>query len=424
MQTKFGRSLVFALKSETRGCAPDIPPIVETAMYFRSILSGTLAILLVCGLLGSSAIAQVDDRVGLLNAIKPDSAEGGLSLPKLGLPKLFGGKEKPAGDVELAQTGDPRITALEEQVRTLSGTIEELNFQILQMQEQMRKMQEDNEFRFQELEQKRTDAGAPADNSAPADNNAAAAPADQAPPPRTPPAAEDQATAAGESPVAPNEPEVIVENGAGDPADIPSGTGGAEGLGTPPKDFGTITFDDKGNVTGGSVGNQTTQSVSRDTGSAGQAPVRQAVPNQPAVEKPAETQMAALPATDDPEELYRNSYEFILSGDYGTAEEGFRNHISRFPSNPKAADAHFWLGEALLGQKKYRDAAETFLSANKEYPSSKKAPDMLLKLGVSLVGLDQKDVACATFSEIGKRYPDISGALKERVKQEQALAAC
>ena len=134
--------------------------------------------------------------------------------------------------------------------------------------------------------------------------------------------------------------------------------------------------------------------------------------------------VAALPATDDPEELYRNSYEFILSGDYGTAEQGFRNHISRFPADPKTADAHFWLGEALLGQKKYRDAAEIFLAANKEYPSSKKAPDMLLKLGVSLVGLDQKDVACATFSEIGKRYPDISGALKDRVKQEQALAAC
>ena len=87
------------------------------------------------------------------------------------------------------------------------------------------------------------------------------------------------------------------------------------------------------------------------------------MPSQPAAEKPAETQVAALPATDDPEELYRNSYEFILSGDYGTAEAGFRDHISRFPSDPKAADAHFWLGEALLGQKKYRDAAETFLAS-------------------------------------------------------------
>ena len=108
----------------------------------------------------SSAIVQADERVGLLNALKPDTAEGGLSLPKLGLPKLFGGREKSAGDVEFAQAGDPRITALEEQIRALSGTIEELNFQILQMQEQMRKMQEDNEFRFQELEQKKTDAGA------------------------------------------------------------------------------------------------------------------------------------------------------------------------------------------------------------------------------------------------------------------------
>ena len=387
-------------------------------MYFRSILSGTLAILLV-----SSAIVQADDRVGLLNALKPDTADsGGLSLPKLGLPKLFGGKEKPADHVEMAQAGDPRITALEEQVRALSGTIEELNFQILQMQEQMRKMQEDNEFRFQELEQKKTDAGAPAGNKAPSQDNVAAAPADRA----SPPATEDQAATAAEEEGArgvPMEPEVLVDNGTGDPAEIPSDTGGAEGLGTAPKDFGTITFDDKGNVTGGSVADQTTQSVPSATGS--EPPVvRQAIPNQPSAEKPAETQMAALPATDDPEELYRNSYEFILSGDYGTAEEGFRDHISRFPSNAKAADAHFWLGEALLGQKKYRDAAETFLAANKEYPSSKKAPDMLLKLGVSLVGLDQKDVACATFSEIGKRYPDISGALKERVKQEQALAAC
>ncbi len=65
-----------------------------------------------------------------------------------------------------------------------------------------------------------------------------------------------------------------------------------------------------------------------------------------------------------------------------------------------------------------------FLAASKDYPKAKKAPDMLLKLGVSLVGLKQRDVACATFSEVGKRYPDISATLKERVKQERALAAC
>jgi len=392
----------------------NISPITEKPMYFRSILSGTLAVLLMSG-----AAVKADERVGILNALKPaETSDSGLSLPKLGLPKLFGGKEKPAGSVDMAQAGDPRITAMEEQIRALSGTIEELNFQILQMQEQMRKMQEDNEFRFQELEGKKTDAGAPSDNNV---ASAPAAPETPAAPPATAEATpEENEEAVG----VPMEPEVLVDNGTGDPAEHPS-AGGVGGIGTPPKDFGTITFDDKGNVTGGSVTDQTTQSVTATQDSVGgQAPVRQATPSQTTGEAQADTQVAALPSTDNPDELYRNSYEFILSGDYGTAETGFRDHIQRFPSDQKAADAHFWLGESLLGQKKYRDAAEVFLSANKQYPSAKKAPDMLLKLGVSLVGLDQKDVACATFQEIGKRYPNISGALKERVKQERALAAC
>ena len=136
------------------------------------------------------------------------------------------------------------------------------------------------------------------------------------------------------------------------------------------------------------------------------------------------TTVAALPSTDDPNELYRNSYQFILSGDYSTAEAGFRDHIARFPTDPKASDAHYWLGESLLGQQKYRDAAEVFLAANRDYPKSPKAPDMLLKLGISLNGLQQREVACATYKEIGKRYPKSSDALKQRVKQEEALAAC
>ena len=45
-----------------------------------------------------------------------------------------------------------RLNALEQQVRELNGRIEELNFFILQMQEELRRQKEDNEFRFQDLE--------------------------------------------------------------------------------------------------------------------------------------------------------------------------------------------------------------------------------------------------------------------------------
>jgi tol-pal system protein YbgF len=323
-------------------------------MNFRPVLTGALALMLL-----SAGAASAEER-GL--------------LPKLGLPNLFGDKQR--SEVQVAQSGDPRIMALEEEVRALSGRVEELNFQILQMQDQMRKMQEDNEFRFQELEKKSQAGGAPrattsgqaAQQPAPGNRQAAAAP--------LPPAGQ----------------------AAGEPATAPG-----------PKTFGTITFDGSGNVTGGSV-----TEVPAASGGEGAAPGAASDG----------TIVAALPATDDPEEVYRNSYEFILSGDYGTAEAGFRDHIARFPGDAKTADARYWLGEALLGQKKYRDAAEVFLDANKQFPSARKAPDMLLKLGVSLTALDQRDVACATFQEVGKRYPDISAALKERVRQEQALAKC
>ncbi|RWP23869.1 tol-pal system protein YbgF [Mesorhizobium sp.] len=355
-------------------------------MHFRSVLSGTLALLLV----SSVAAPAVGNEQG--------TEKSGFSfrLPTLG---IFGEKKKP-DQVQFAQDGTG-TTALEEQLRQMNGKIEELNFQVLQMQEQIRKQQEDNEFRFQQLEggsqgaqqpreQKKSDATTNTDSSV-AEAPATHAPADAGTPP-----------AGGQS------DEVIVESPTGEP--------GAVIPGTPPKTFGTITVDKNGNVI---EGNTQAHAPAQNTAP---VPGDQAAGTQAG--KSDDTVVAALPATDDPEELYRNSYQFILSGDYGTAEQGFRDHIARFPKDAKTADAHYWLGESLLGQQKYRDAAETFLAASKDYPKAKKAPDMLLKLGVSLVGLNQRDVACATFGEIGKRYPNVSGALKERVKQERALAAC
>ncbi|QDY99962.1 tol-pal system protein YbgF [Nitratireductor mangrovi] len=284
---------------------------------------------------------------------------GPAGMPVTGL-RAVDGAAKPR--ILKVQANDPRIGELEEQVRQLTGKVEELTFMILQMQEQVRKMQEDNEFRFQQLEEKRTDAGA-------------ASPQRQA------------------------------ADGATDES------AGSNDRGELPKNLGTITFDENGNPTGGTVETDNELPGVEVTGEG-------------AGEARDETVVAALPDTDNPDELYRNAYSFILSGDYSTAEAGFREHIERFPDDEKTPDAHYWLGEALLGKQEYRGAAEIFLNASRDYPQSTKAPDMLLKLGVSLAALNQRDVACATYQEIGKRYQNLSPALKERVKAEQALAGC
>lgn len=270
-----------------------------------------------------------------------------------------------------AQMADPRVAQLEEQVRHLTGTIEELNFQILQMQDQLRRMQEDNELRFQELEQRRSDSGsAPQQQS----SNVGATGSDDT---------------------------VAVDGGgSGDDefySDVPRVEKGSQVLGAPPRNFGTITFDESGNASGAGLPEQ----------------------------QPDNTSVALVPVVGGTAaELYQNSYQFILSGDYGTAEAGFRRLIEEYPQDEHMADAYFWLGEALLAQQRPREAAETFLSASRDYPQARKAPDTLLKLGVSLAAMGQREVACATYAEVLQRYPQATDALKQRVGQEQTSSSC
>ena len=327
-------------ETRRRATAPGHERPNEMVMKLKTIFCGLAALPLICG--------------GPALAFRADEPLSG----KAGMP------------VQLAQAGDPRVTQLEEQVRRLNGLIEELNFQILQMQEQMRKIQEDNEFRFQQLEDKRGDAGVTTDR-------------------KTARAVDERST---------------------DEAD--AGDAQAPGPGAPEREFGKIVFDAEGNV--------------RTTNEIGDVPETRAGAEEPVdAGQPADrTTVAALPSSDDPDELYRNAYEFILSGDYGTAETGFRELIDRFPDDQRAADAHFWLGEALLGQQQYQEAAQIFLAANRDYPQSRKAPDMLFKLGVSLSAMGQRDVACATFVEVAKRYPNASASLLGRVKEEQARSSC
>ncbi|WP_163265547.1 tol-pal system protein YbgF [Chelativorans alearense] len=295
------------------------------------------------------------------------SGEAGFQ-PRLPDTPTIGQESRHGAPVILAQASDPRLIALEEEVRRLNGRVEELNFQLLETQDQLRRMQEDNEFRFQELEGKRSEA-------------TGAEPVQRAERPAVP--SSDPAT------------------GTASTADTTAPTHGE-----PPRTLGTITLDEDGNlVSSGTGGPVDLLQGGQGAGNGGSV-------------------IAAVPPSDDPDEIYRNAYEFVLSGDYGTAEAGFRQYLERFPDGQHAADASFWLGEALLGQDRHREAAEVFLQANRDHPNAGKAPEMLLKLGVSLAALDQIDVACATFTEIGQRYPQASDALRERVRREQATAGC
>jgi len=304
-------------------------------------------------------------------------------------------QSQPAAPVVNVQSSgaEVRIQQMEDQMRQLNGRIEEMSYQLLQMQETIRKQQEDNEFRFQQLE--KTGGGASGGGGAKAPVKKSEA--DIAPP-----------ASGGGDDVA----KVIQAPQGAETApstDVPAN----EGLGQPPRELGSMDFDQNGNQIGGSVNQGAT---------VGSAPLPDVAPKGnglPGVTTPQQT--ASLGSESD---QYKAAYGHVLSGDYNTAEQEFTQYIGRYPNSARAPDANFWLGEALYSQGKFNEAAKTFLNAHQKYGTSEKAPEMLLKLGMSLAALDNTETACATLREVSKRYPKASRAVINKVASEQKRLAC
>jgi len=307
---------------------------------------------------------------------------------------------EPDAPVIKVQSSDAayRVSVLEEQVRQLNGRIEELTFQLLELQEQLRRQNEDNEFRFQELEKKgslesgttgnvasstgdeslekpepsdqetvfntETSESGGTDTNAEADANAETATA--------PPTVDGVEIFSGEPGLDPN----------------PSGT------------LGTIQFDENGNIIDTTIG------------------------------KPLD--LTALPRAGDvtdglpqtPDELFDVGYNHVQTGRYQDAEIALLKFSETFPQHPRMPEARFWLGESYLGRSQFKQAAEVYLDAQKKWPNSKFGAQTLLKLGVSVAGLNQRELACATFAKVLEKYPDSSRVIRRNVAYEQNAARC
>ena len=139
---------------------------------------------------------------------------------------------------------------------------------------------------------------------------------------------------------------------------------------------------------------------------------------------PAGAQLATLPPSASPQDEYDMAYGYVLHKDYSLAEQSFRDFLKKYPNERLVPDAQYWLGESLFQQQRYRDAAESFLGVSTKFEHAGKAPDALLRLGQSLAAMNQKEAACATLTEVGRKYPRASAGVKRGVAQEQKRAQC
>mgnify|MGYP002651078554 FL=1 len=133
---------------------------------------------------------------------------------------------------------------------------------------------------------------------------------------------------------------------------------------------------------------------------------------------------SVAPPTDQPKDYYDLGYGYVLRKDYVLAEQTFDAFLKKFPNDRRAPEAQFWLGESLFQRQRYDAAAQSFLDLSTKYATNQKAPDALLRLGQSLAALKQKEMACATFAEIGRKYPKAPANVKQGVEREQKRVQC
>jgi tol-pal system protein YbgF len=339
------------------------------------------------------------------------SAQDGDSV----LDRLFGRPHRAAPQDTTGQGGQPtteqvlRIERLEAQIRQMTGTIEQLQFRNQQLEAHIRRLE-----------------GGAAPSGAPL-----------APPPSRPPsqsAIQSGPTLAAPAPAPAPSPGPGRRMDVFDPDQNPNAPGVPRPLGTIPAEPPSVVMADPqmdGGVgaPGGRTPGAPLDLSSLATGLPQQTndPVESpgALPPPPSRNLSGTGAVAAVaPPTESAKDYYDLGYGYVLRKDYALAEQTFDAFLKKFPSDRRAAEAQFWLGESLFQRQRYDQAASSFLDLSTKHSSHAKAPEALLRLGQSLAALNQKEMACATLAEVGRKYPRASNSVKQGVEREQKRVRC
>jgi tol-pal system protein YbgF len=133
---------------------------------------------------------------------------------------------------------------------------------------------------------------------------------------------------------------------------------------------------------------------------------------------------AVQPLPNSPKDEYDLAYGYVQHRNFGLAEDTFRDFLHKYPTDKLAPEAQYWLGESLFQDRQYHDAAESFLAVSTKYENTPRAPDALLRLGQSLAALGEKEAACASLGEVLRKYPHASVSVKQGVDREQKRTHC
>ncbi len=276
-----------------------------------------------------------------------------------------------------------RLDRLENLIRQLNGQVEQAQNQNRRLEDQLKRFQNDTDFRFKELEGGR---GARPSGGAPAPAAPGGQPARQQRGDAFDPSANPQA--------------------AGQPQPL-----GSPGSTAPPRrPAGSDVVANPGQIIAGQE-----NALGRD-------------PRQPtdlSPQPPRNGQTASIPPTPaTPQGALDLGRQQLRDGRYDDAEQTFREFSRTRPRDRQLPEALMGLGDSFFQRQRWREAAEQFVDVTTKFPKSGRAAEAELKLGISLRGLGAAKEACDVLNNHGQKYPAASASIRQGVQRELQRARC
>lgn len=358
-------------------------------------LAACLAIGAVPGLSGS-ARAQVESREGIalqnevlelrseLEALRAQLAGGST----LGYPYAAPRERGAPGSRELAPELLTRLTALEDQVRSLTGRVDQLANQEQRQGEQLAKQIGDLGFRVQTLEGGGTRPTVPAQHS-------------ELPAPRSPVAASPPSTLGAYPSMPP--PTAYAPPPGPPPYYYAPEPGGAEALPLLPPP-------------------EPPQAAAPAAAAPRQAEAfAGALPLLPPPE-PGTTPAEAAPGRS-PDAVLREGRAALGRRDYPAAEAAAREVLGS-GGKSQSADAQFLLAQALSGQRNYPQAAVAYDDAYRRAPTGPHAQEALLGMASALANLGTKPAACAALDKLKTEFLTQRASVRDAAASLRQRAGC
>jgi tol-pal system protein YbgF len=282
-------------------------------------------------------------------------------------------------DSSAAAATDVRFQQLEKEVRRLTGQIEEQNYEIRKLRDEVARVTGDLEVRVNDVEARGGSGGGAASSS----GNAMSAPQ----------SGSAQYTAQANAP----QPDDAI-----DAPSAPSGRAPNSSFEYTPPNAAPAPSDDS-NANAGAPSN----AAPGQLGKLNQSPTS-----------------GKLSPGDSEAVEYENAYAYVNARDFEKAEAALQAFIAKYPNSSYMPNAKYWYGETFYVRGSYEKAARIFAESYQADPKGSKAAGNLLKLGMSLAGMGKKDDACVAFKQLQKDYASSAVPILKRAETEMKRIGC